>query len=141
MEERLEEFLNTFYETMSFESVEKFDSEKFLSLFTRNAMLAERAGETLCYEMIDDYVHVFEEEAKRFPEHYSYGLQETQIGYQRLNGEDFVLVKSDYEKRVTQSEAAEGESREQVTHGCNYMTLCRDGDWFKIMSLAWTAHI
>jgi len=139
MEERLEEFLNTFYEAMSFSSAEKFDVERFVSLFTRNATLAERAGETLCYETVEDYVKVFEDEAKRFPEHYNYGIHEMQTAYAWLDGEDFVLVKSEYEKRVRKS-AGDG-MQEQLTRGCNYMTLCRDGDWFRIMSLAWTAQM
>ena len=135
--DRLEDFLNTFYETISFDNVEKFDSEKFLSLFTQNAQLAERTGESLCSELVGDYVTVFLEEVKNFPAHYSYGLKEVQTGYERLNGEDYVLVKSEYEKRVSKN-TPEG-FQETLTTGCNFMILCKDGDWFKILSIAWTA--
>jgi poly-D-alanine transfer protein DltD len=137
--DRLDEFLKTFYEAISFKSVKEFDSERFRSLFTLNAQLAERARESLCSDDIDNYVKVFLDESKELPEHCDYSLQEVQTGYEHLSGEDFVLVKSEYDKRITKT-TPEG-TQESLTHDCNFMTLCHDGDWFKIHSIVWTAQV
>jgi len=137
--ERLEEFLNTFYEAISYERADCFDSERFTGLFTSNALIAERTGESLCSETITDYVKAFLEEVKNFPDRYNYGSREVQKSYERLNGEDYVLVKSEYEKRV--SKTTPDGPEEVLTNGCNYMILCRDEDWFKILSIAWTTQI
>lgn len=127
----LEQFLNEFYEVISFEHNEPFKSEQFMNLFVKDALLIEKYEDKYIHKTIDEHMNEFEEVIKKHPELFIKGFHEIQLDYEALQTQEYILVKSKYKKSYASME------EEIIEVGYNCMTIVREQDEFKIASIGW----
>ncbi len=130
---QLKVFLESFYDAISFEKVQDFDTAKFTTLFLENAYLVERNGDLLKTETITEYIENFLSDVVNFPENYTNGLKETQVEFEGIIDDNFCVAKSKYIKEFYNGEEIEKKE------GYYYFTLCPNVNNFKIVSVAWSA--
>lgn len=131
LEDIIKDFLDKFYQTISFGKNEGFKSAEFKDLFYEKALLIENRDGDIITKSIDDHIGEFETAIESYPEVFVNGFMEEQTGYEILSSDMYILVKSDYIKKYT----INGELKSGS--GSNMITLVKNGNKIRIFSIAW----
>lgn len=131
MVKRISDFMDQFYSSISFGRDEKFKSRAFADLFNQDALLVEKTETAVIRKTVAAHIKEFEDCIEHYPQLFTEGFLEKQLAMAYLQADDFVLVKSQYEKRYFRG----GEA--VVSTGYNNLTLLVTGDTFKIVAIAW----
>lgn len=125
------EFIEKFYNTISFKGGEKFKSEEFKSLFINGALLIEIIDGDYLIKSVDDLIMEFEEAIKNDPELYKDGFIEKQLSVKVLDSGECYLVRSEYIKCYTRNNRTVSEK------GYNRFTLINHNGSIKIACVVW----
>lgn len=127
----LTEFLELFYNTISFEYGEKFKSATFRELFYPFAVLIENVNGEYKNKTIEEHINEFENVIKAYPQLFIKGFHEVQTHCEFIQNDNCFLVASTYKKTYSR------EQKDIVEHGKNNMTIINNKGKFKIASIIW----
>lgn len=127
----IEDFLNKFYETISFEHDESFKEAQFAELFLDNAVLLEKDGPLYKKKTINEHINEFKYTINNYPELFLYGFKEKQISFTLTENEECILVSSCYQKYYSRNNEVVEEQ------GINNMIITKLNNKFKIACVLW----
>lgn len=127
----INEFLDLFYNTISFECGDQFKSEAFRKLFYPFAILIENVNGEYKYKSIDEHIKEFETIINEYPQLFLKGFHEVQIQCEVIEKNNYFLVSSDYRKTYCRNQ------EDVVEYGANNMTIICDNGKYKIASINW----
>ena len=94
----IDAFLRSFYETLSFQSGEKFKSREFRRLFLPSASLLEARGGIYVQRDLAEHIAEFEAAIETTPQLFTKGFQVVQLSREILKSDAVYLVSSVYRK-------------------------------------------
>lgn len=127
----IDEFMSAFYSAVSSAPGATYSGIELSSLFDEKAVLIESGSEGYQRRTVKQHV---EEMSRAFTQYdflIKYGFEEKEVGRSVLNGDDIFLIESTYSKRYHNG------TRIIEEGGTNYLSVIRDGDSFKIISIMW----
>lgn len=127
----INEFLELFYKSISFECGEEFKSSAFRELFYPFAVLVESNNSVYKHKSIEQHIKEFENVIKEYPQLFISGFHEVQIECEILQNDKYFLVSSTYKKTYSR------EQKDVIEYGKNNMTIINDNGQFKIVSITW----
>lgn len=127
----LENFLNQFYERISFKYGEGFKEKAFAKLFLPNAVLMEKVEKEYIQKSVREHIEEFNSVIAEYPCLFVRGFNEKQLEYSFIENEDCILVSSKYEKTYYRNE------EEVVEQGINNMIIVKHEGLLKIASIIW----
>jgi hypothetical protein len=125
------QFLDNFYTTISFKKNEKFKSQEFKNLFNDHALLIETIDNKIKTKSIDDHIKEFENAIINHPKLFINGFKEKQLTYEIMSSDNYIQIKSHYEKNYTRN----GKLISEV--GYNMITVYQFENKFEIICIAW----
>ena len=131
MADRVCAFMDTFYRTISFANGERFKSREFGDLFLNQAILIEKAGDSVKKKTVEEHIRAFEDCIALYPQFFQEGFIEKQTAIEYLESDYCVLVKSQYEKRYHNGK------EKVVATGYNHITLLDMNGSYQIVSIVW----
>lgn len=128
----LNEFLNRFYETISFPAGSPFPADHFRALFRPDALLLEQTEEGgYAIKTVEEHIREFEEAVQDYPQLFSCGFWERQTSLEWTEENGVFLVHSHYEKRYVR------DGNPVLEAGVNHMTILREKDQLRIACVIW----
>ena len=127
----ISEFIETFYQTISFNNGEKFKNEKFKQLFTANATLYEKIESEYKTKTVNEHIEEFEYVIENYPDLFLKGFKEHQIECEITKEDSVYLVKSKYCKKYARND------EDLVEYGTNNFKIITEENYFKITSVTW----
>jgi len=127
----IDEFMSDFYSAVSSAPGATYSGIELKSLFDEKAVLIESGSEGYQRRTIEQHVEEMSSVFTQYDFLIKYGFEEKEAGRSVLNGDDIFLIESAYSKKYHNG------TRIVEEGGTNFLSVIRDGDSFKIISIIW----